>query len=281
MRVHRLVHCLALLFALVSGCQFLHSYRPVTVLVRDAETKKPIPDAEIHLSYPLTRDSLAPCDSSANTGPDGLARLRAAPYGHYGVLMETNASGYQVESQDVSADAIQEVSPAHLFEDVNRRPADFVVELYAEPRFAVELIVPAGYRGLIKTTLHIDENVPCPPGQRCFRYEVSPRSDVVAVKGPTILRRVSPSDFKARYAGGELLGEKMDLVTVGFRWLKRDGDDNYFVVGTRNEYDQFRRRLAPNEAGAKHAKSPYADETPHTRSGRRGRHSSSASDSPP
>ncbi|HEY7157480.1 MAG TPA: hypothetical protein VH575_26230 [Gemmataceae bacterium] len=275
MRVHRLARCLfclALLFALAPGCQFLHSYRPVAVLVRDAETKKPIPDAEIHLSYPLTRDSLAPCDSSAKTGRDGLARLRAAPYGSYGVLMETNASGYQTESQDVSADAIQEVSPAHLFEDMNRRPADFVVEMYAEPRFAVELIVPAGYRGLIKTTLQIDENAACPPGQRCFRYEVSPRADVVAVKGPTILRRVSPSDYKARYAGGELLGEKMDLVTVGFRWLKRDGDDNYFVVGTRSEYDQFRRRLAPNEAGSGNGKEWYAEEIPNTRSGRRGRH---------
>jgi hypothetical protein len=68
------------------------------------------------------------------------------------------------------------------------------------------------------------------------------------------------------------MGEKMDLMTVGFRWLKRDGDDNYFVVGTRNEYDQFRRRLAPNEAGAGNGKEWYADEIPNTRSGRKGRH---------
>lgn len=284
MRIHRLAHCLfclALLFALAPGCQFLHSYRPVTVLVRDAETKKPIADAEVHLSYPLTRDSLAPCNSSAKTGQDGLARLRAAPYGSFGLLMETNAPNHQSESEDVSAGAIQELSPAHLFEDVNRRPADFVVEMYAEPCFSVELIVPADYRGLIKTTTQIDENAPCPQGLRCFRYEVSPRSDVIAVNGPAILRRVSPSDYKARYAGGEPLSNKMDLVTVGFRWLKRDGNENYFVVGTQNEYDQFRRRLAPSQAGAEHAKNPYADDIPHARSGRRGHRSSSASDSSP
>src|SRR5262249_17291380 len=163
---------------------------------------------------------------------------------------------------------------------VELRPANFVVEMYAEPRFAVELVVPVGFRGLIKADIQIDENAPCPPGQRCFRYEV-PSSNTVLIKGPTVLRRVSPSNYQARYPGGALLGTKMDLVTVGFRWLKRDGNENYFVVGTQSEYDQFRRRLAPNEAGAKHANSPYADETPHTRSGRRGRRSGSDTDSSP
>jgi hypothetical protein len=256
----------------------LHSYRPVTVLVRDAETKKPIPNAEVHLSYPLTRDSLAPCNSSATTVEDGLARLRAAPYGPYGVEMEMTAPGYQPEGQAVSAAAIQEVPPAHLFEKIEKRPANFVIEMYAEPRFAVELIVPVGFRGLIKAEIQIEEDASCPPGQRCFRYEV-PLSNTVLVKGPTVLRRVSPSDFQARYAGGDLLGTKMDLATVGFRWLKRDGDENYFVVGTQNEYDQFRRRLAPNDAGGKHAKNPSADGNPHAHSGRRGHRSSSSSDS--
>jgi hypothetical protein len=250
------------------------------VLVRDAETKKPIPNAEVHLSYPLTRDSLAPCNASAKTAEDGLVRLRAAPYGPYGVQMETTAPGYQPQDLEVSVAAIQEVSPAHLFEKVGLRPANFTVEMYAEPRFAVELVVPDGFHGLIKTESQIDENASCPSGQRCFRYEV-PSSNTVLIKGPAILGRVSPSNYQARYAGGNLLGTKMDLVTVGFRWLKRDGKENYFVVGTQSEYDHFRRRLAPNEAGAKHAKNPYADELPHTRSGRRGRHSSSDSDFSP
>lgn len=275
MPIHRFacgLFCLAVPLFAASGCQFLHSYRPITVLVRDAETKKPIPDAEIRLSYPLTRDSLAPSDSSAKTGSDGLARLRAAPYGPYGVLMETAAPGYQFESQDVSTNAIHDVPPPHLFEEVKLRPANFLVEMYAEPRFTVELIVPTGYRGLIKTTLRIDDNASCPTGQRCFRYEVAPRSDAVAVVGPAILRRVSPSDYKARYSGGDPVGEKMDLVTVGFRWLKRDGNENYFVIGTRGEYDQFRRRLSPTQAGASNGKEWYAEEIPHTRSGRGGRH---------
>jgi hypothetical protein len=279
-RLARCLFCLALLFTLAPGCQVLHSHRPVTVQVCDAETKKPIPNAEVHLSYPLTRDSLAPYNVSAKTGEDGLVRLRAAPYGPYGVLMETTAPGYQPQDLDVSAGAIQEVPPAHLFEDISRRPANFTVDMYAEPRFTVEVVVPDGFHGLIKAKIQIDENTSCPPGQRCFRYEVPP-SNTVLIKGPTILRRVSPSDYQARYAGGAPLGAKMDLVTVGFRWLKRDGNENYFVVGTQNEYDQFRRRLAPNEAGANHAKNPYADDMPHTRSGRRGHRSSSDADSSP
>ncbi|HEY7314789.1 MAG TPA: hypothetical protein VH643_35905 [Gemmataceae bacterium] len=273
MRFPRLVHCLLypiLLLTVAPGCQSLHVYRPVTVLVRDAETKKPIPDAEVHFSYPMTRDSLAPYNSSSKSGPDGLARLRAAPYGPYGLLMETTAPGYQAENRDIAGDEIREIPPALPFQDAEVRPVSFVVDMYAEPRFAVELVVPPGYRGVIRADIQIDDNAPVTPGERGFRFDV-PNDGALVVKGPPTLRRVSPSDYHCRYAGGDLLPGKPDLVTVGFRWLKRDGSVNYFVVGTKNECDQARRRLAPNQAGSHIGGGQYDDEDSH--SGRRGRRS--------
>jgi hypothetical protein len=275
MRPRRRAYCPLyplLLLTVAPGCQALHAYRPVTVLVRDAETKKPIADAEVHLSYPLTRDSLAPYNSTSKTGSDGLARLRAAPYGPYGVLMETTARGYQGETRDIASDDIRDIPPALPFQDADSRPVSFIVEMYAGPRYAVEFVVPPGYRGLIRAEIQIDDNAPATPGERCFRFEV-PRDGALVVKGPPALRRVSPSDYRGRYAGGELLPGKMDLVTVGFRWLKRDGAINYFVVGTQNEYDQARRRLAPNEAGAQTGEEWYAEDGERFHSGKRTRRS--------
>jgi hypothetical protein len=240
--------------------------------VRDAETKKPIADAEVHFSYPLTRDSLAPYNSSSKTGPDGLARLRAAPYGPYGVLMETTSRGYQTENRDIASDDIRDIPPALPFQETEGRPVNFVVDMYAEPRFAVEFIVPPGFRGLIRAEIQIDDNAPLTPGMRCFRFEV-PRGGALVVKGPPVLRRVSPSEYRCRYAGGDFLPGKPDLVTVGFRWLKRDGAVNYFVVGTQSECDQARRRLAPNGAGAQTGGEWYDEDDKRFNSGKRTRRS--------
>lgn len=231
----------ALLLAWAPGCQVLYRYRPVAMLVRDAETKEPIAGAEVHLSYPLTRDSLAPFNSSERSGKDGIAHLRAAPFGDFGVRIEASAPGYLPEQQTISTEMIQKIEPARPFEAAERRPPEVVVEMYAEPRFTVELIVPDGYRGPIKTELQVQDDVSVPPGQRCFRYEV--RDGFVQIKGPDVLRRIPALDYRARYAGGTPLTDEMTLSKVGFRWLRRQGKEDCFVVGTQPEYDMQRRTL--------------------------------------
>src|ERR1700733_2519280 len=176
-----------LLLALACGCQTLHRYRPVAVLARDAETKKPIPGAEVQLSYPLTQASLAPYNSRGTTPEDGIVRLRAAPYGDLGVRVEANAPGYMYEEKYLTVAEVQAIEPAHWFEDVDRRPAAVVLELYADPHPTVELVVPTDYRGRIKAQFHIEPDAPCPPGQRCFTFTVPP-SGVVQMIGPPLLQ---------------------------------------------------------------------------------------------
>lgn len=276
MRIGRLAHCLVcpiFLFA-VSGCQVLHLYRPVTVQVRDAETKQPIADAAVRLTYPLTRDSLAPSNSSAKTGADGVVRLRAAPYGPIGVLMETSAQGYQPESLEIAQATLRELPPELLVQDTGQRQPDFTVELYAEPRFTAEFILPPGYRGLIRTQIQIDNKVAAVPGERCFRFLV-PREGALVVKGPPALKRVAAAEFRARYEGGALLPGKMDLLTVGFHWLKHEGSFDYFVVGTKSEFDRARRGLVPNEAGAQIGKEWYANDGSRFHAGERTKRSRS------
>jgi hypothetical protein len=240
LRPARCLFCLGFLLALAPGCQVLYRYRPTPVQVRDAETKDPIPNAEVHLSYPLSRDSLAPFNSSERTDDKGIARLRAAPYGEFGVRVEATAAGYLPDQISISSESIQHLQPVHFLEDADKRDPEFVVEMYREPRFTVELIVPPGYRGLIRAEIEPRDDIAIPTGQRCFRYEVV--DGFVRVKGPAIvLRRVYPSDYHARYADDTPLTAEMSLQQVGFRWLRGQDKEQLFVVGTQPEYDMQRR----------------------------------------
>ena len=243
----------ALLLALAPGCQGLFGSRPAPVLVRDAETNEPIPGAEVRLSYPPTQLPVGPPDCSEKTGDDGVARVQAAPYGDGGVAVGVTARGYLSEEKVLSAQAVRALEPAHLFEAAERRPPALVVELYAEPRPAVELIVPAGYRGLIRAAVRVQEDAPSPPGQRSFPCVV-PASGVVEVVGPPLLRRVFVTDFRARFADGAPLSREGGEGAVGLWWVKDEGGFHHFLVGTRDEFnDCCRSRPTGGEGGGRPA----------------------------
>src|SRR5579883_2898056 len=124
---------LALVLALAApGCLF-HVYRPVTVLVRDAETKKPIPGAEVDHSYITMLDPFAPLPSRDTTQADGTAHLVAAPYDCLSTLT-AEAKGYLRETYTVKGSDLRAVDPADWFKARDRRPITFVLEKYAEPQ---------------------------------------------------------------------------------------------------------------------------------------------------
>ena len=239
MENRRYLICSILLLAIAAGCQALHSYRPVAIEARDAETKQPIAGADVRISYPLTRPSQSPYDSTATTGADGIARLRAAPYGEDGILVEAAATGYLSEDQSLTVAELQAIEPAHLFEDVNKRPVRLVLDLYAGPRPTIELVVPSGYRGTVKAEVQVRANASCPAGQRSFSYDVPP-SGIVQAAGPPLLERVGCADFRIRYADGTSLSGQAVGAEIGFWCLKYEGDSFHFLIGTRGEYDALR-----------------------------------------
>jgi hypothetical protein len=183
------------------------------------------------------------------TGKDGISRLQAAAFGQFGIQIHATAPGYLTEQKYYTNSEIENIAPAHLFEAADRRPPALVVEMFAEPAFTVELIVPDGYHGLVKAQIHIQDDAAPPQGQRCFRYEVS-RLGEVQVTGPALLRRAAPADYQARFRDGKLLGEQMTATTVGVRWLKTEDYDQYYVVGTQIEYDALRRRMLDEDTPA-------------------------------
>jgi hypothetical protein len=244
MRTCRLVRCLScpiFLLALASGCQALHSYRPVAIEVRDAETHQPIPSADVAITYPGTQPSFAPWNSSGTTGADGIVRLQAAPCGDAtGISVEMTAKGYLFEQKILLDKDVAAIAPAHLFETVEKRPVSFVLEMVAGPSPTVELIVPAGYRGLVKAEVHVQDDLPCPAGQRCFSYVVPPSGEV-QVTGPRLLRRVFAPDFQARYADGTVLDRQAKDSAVGVWCLKSEETRHVFLVGTQAEYEERRQ----------------------------------------
>jgi hypothetical protein len=228
-----------LLLAAGPGCQALYSYRPVEVLARDAETRQPIPGAVVEISYPLSPTSSAPWNSSGTTGEDGTARLQAAPCGDAGIMVAVRADGYLFNEKNLPTEAVTAAEPGPRFGAGEPRPVHFVVDLYAGPQPTVELVLPVGYRGLVKVEVQVRDDAPCQPGQRCFRYVVPP-SGVVQVTGPPLLRCVFCSDFRARYADGTPLGKDAKGQEPGFWWLRREGVYECFFVGTRAEYGRHR-----------------------------------------
>jgi hypothetical protein len=247
---HRSVRCLlypVCLLALASGCEALHGYRPVAVLVRDAETKKPIAATEVRISYPCATGTFVPQDSTGTTGDDGIARLRAAPYGELALRLDGTAKGYLSDGINLPLEGIKAIETAHWGEKVEQRPVNFVLELYAEPGPTVELVVPVGYHGLVKADVLVGEDAPCPSGQRCFSSAVPP-SGVVQVALPSWCRRFGQPDFVLKSADGALLGNQPRPTEVGSWWLKRDGTTHVFLIGTQWELDAYRREAA-REAG--------------------------------
>jgi hypothetical protein len=232
---------------LVPGCQAFHAYRPAPIQAIDAETKQPIPSAHVHVSYPLSKSSFAPHEAAGVTGTDGVVRLDVAPYGDAGTLIEVSANGYLSEQKYLTITQVSGIEPAHFFEDVSKRPAAVIVEVLAGPKPSVELVVPVGYHGRVKANMQVRDDLPLPPGQRCFSYLVSTIGEV-EVLGPSLLNRVMPCDVHARTDAGPLPDRPDGEQTVGFWFLKRDGTTYIYVVGDRNEYEDARRAVERDDA---------------------------------
>jgi hypothetical protein len=260
----------------VPGCLTLDRYRPVDVVVQDAETGQPIPAAAVRISYPLTRSSFAPHESSSVTGLDGVARVDTARNPEACVFLDATAADYLSYPRDLSAELARHSEPASWFGATSSPPLRLAVTLYAAPRFCIEWTVPTGFRGLMKAEVQLDDNLACPVAQRCFRFDVPP-SGQIQVTVPGLLRHYPPA-YRARYADGTALSADMDALKIGIQWLKRDGAYEYFVVGTQVDYENFRRESPSRSAGPEQSTSDGGKGKGH--GGRRNRGNPAASPSP-
>jgi hypothetical protein len=227
------------------GCQVFQRRPPLPIQVRDAETKQPIAGAEVRAWYPMRRYGSAQ-ETATVTAADGMTLLPLTA-DSAGMMVEAQAHGYLFGELSV---------PSEVFTEHSSPPTRVVVELFAEPAPSVELIVPNGFHGVVKAELRYDESLSFPPGQRRFCYEVSRGS--VHIQGPLFFRLISPADYRARYQDGRPISSSADQLEIGLHWLKCEGDDQYFVVGTQSEFEAIRADLkippgsrAPQSGGQK------------------------------
>ncbi|MFT3883145.1 MAG: hypothetical protein QM703_26275 [Gemmatales bacterium] len=224
--------------SLLPGCCLLHVYHPVSVVVIDAETKKPVPNAELDLFYmSYMLDLFMPLSFPRYTDGAGRATLWAVPYG-FGESVSINVSSenYLFQRAELPKKVISNAYSIPILSSLVGAESDYVIELYTGPRPTIELILPAGYRGPIKVINEAGDGT-APPGQRVFQFPVSATGKVV-IKGPKLLLDIHSTDLRARYENGPLLPEYQSKEGVELRWVTCHGNKtSLFVVGSREDED--------------------------------------------
>lgn len=241
-----------LLFVVIPACQ---AFRPLVVLVRDGDTKKPIAGAGVRLSYPLDHAFLAPGESSEVTGIDGVVRLKAWSDADARPMLEVAVGGYLDYGHFLPLETVRAIPPAHMFENVGHRPVGVVVELYADhPVPTVDFVLPASYRGLVTAEIKVPDDAVSVPGQRNFVFAV-PDSGTVRITGPALLGRFALPKFSARYADGRALSSEVTADQIGFWEVKTESGTHTFLVGTQAEYERYRADHPMTTGGGERAES--------------------------
>ncbi|MCE9566607.1 MAG: carboxypeptidase-like regulatory domain-containing protein [Planctomycetes bacterium] len=234
--------------ATLSGCHGLD--RPVSVLVRDAETKAPVVGAAVSVSDTTVHP---PHGTVAHTGDSGVAHLKVNPAAEFGYAVQASAPGYLPADKSLSAVDVRAISSNPFSSHAQDSPT-LVMEVFSGPRPTIDLTVPTGYRGIVRVELRTREDVIYPPGQRAFQYEV-PASGVVECVGPPVLLHGLSPDIRAKYADGKPLKREADAKEdeVALRWVS-GGNEPIFVVGTHAAWDDIRKTLEKDDGRAARGK---------------------------
>jgi hypothetical protein len=254
-RVLRHALHVAALLAPLSGCS-LYLNRPVTFQVRDAETKRPIEGAELHVMYMrymefgLSMTGWGP--TKGVTDRDGRLTLVVDPYKDRFNLSAT-ASGYIPEQNRGTNWAAERIAPRKRFEWKN----DFILEMYAAPEAEADLVFPGSYRGMVRVRFSPTDHPPEVPGRRRFRYDV-PANGIVDVRETELIDRPGLTDrIHARFQDGTTVPNvpwpdapevgaddgRVAPKDIALRFIEIDWEHHtwVYVLGTKDDADSARR----------------------------------------
>jgi hypothetical protein len=230
-----------LLFPVLTGCS-MHPTPVIPIVVLDAETKAPIPGAEVRLWSP-SDNRKTHAEPSGTTGPDGIVKIKAEYPKEADVLIEVAAEGYLQDEMDRILAGKVPGAPA----------GGGIVEIYRGPRPAIELVIPTEFRGDLKVEIKIQDATPDQLGKRVFRYtapvpKVGNVSEipVVQVVGPPIFDGRLGPEFRGFYANGNPMPAEPKDNEVVMRWVRSEGLNQFFVVGTKIDQEAARRAAEKN-----------------------------------
>jgi hypothetical protein len=239
-----------LAFLLATGCETLRPSTPVSVTIRDAETKAPVPGAEVAFLYPTTNDSTSkPKDVISTTDATGIAQIRGVTSDDGLPQVKVTAPGYIVEQRGLPGDALHAMKENNSFWSITSHhdPIFFEMLIFHGPPAVIELTVPVGYRGLIKADVRVREDIVYQRDQRLFTGTVV--DGAVTVDGSPLLKSDYKPIFRARYGDDVPVPVNVQDNEVGFRWLRTEGRTELFVIGTRAELEALRRSTEKANSG--------------------------------
>lgn len=152
---------LAMLMCL-AGCKW-YTYQDTTVLVTNGETGEPLADAAVYIqAIPLFTFNI-PEDLSVKTDHHGTARLRLVDNNPF--FLGVEVEGYRGMNfswgymrKDESSPPFRVPQENHVTLSIadpsdGRDTAQLKIKLFREPTPSLRIVVPDGYRGLIKVHL--------------------------------------------------------------------------------------------------------------------------------
>jgi hypothetical protein len=204
-----------LLITFGTGCYFYHN---VNITVLDAESCEPIAGASVRTFYDTDLLSVRPREDSGTTDMQGHVRLRLANYPHSGI--SPWAQGYQ----PYLAVPVRRDDSTWVPVPPSERPASpfdhITLALWREPAPAITLIVPDGFRGVVRIEEPLAFSPLCRHRARDFQIPLEPGKTVV-------LDDIPPSaverNFKWKYSDARpfqfLRHPSDDMVMPRHLWL--------------------------------------------------------------
>jgi len=218
----------------LGGCVAIYTHDTVHTSVRDAETDVPIANATVQVISLRTYWCInPPSDVTVQTDNNGAASPRVANWDN--------------QEWDVAADGYLPDQRC-IFDDHARQRIDF--RLVRGPKPHVTIIVPDGYRGLVKIDWH---HVPTEPpegiGTREFTYRMSPTGHV-RINVTPVLNVVNDYEIEMAYENGKPI-EHFDWVSgpddsvdrLGFILVASVNEHWVYIVGMKQEMNNLYARI--------------------------------------
>ena len=230
----------------LTGCIYIsqHTYEPLSVLVVDAESERPIRNAMIALRYMRPPGIVLnhPEDTSGFTGDDGKAVIQVANP-KYGSFWEIGADGY------LSHRGYTDTRTRIPEEFVGNGAVEAVITLYARPPPTLTVIIPDGYRGPLGIRVH-PMNA-SEPGRRDFIFMASTVGLVEIDASPLLLRTSAIGRFAARYTDGQAIPRVSQLgvykrsdEVIAIRSVANPPGGHIYVIGTVANQNAMKRSLS-------------------------------------
>ena len=225
-----------------SGCAVITRHR-VDVVVLDAETGEPIPNAEVAAYYsvlgdhdPLWSMPLTTIGSSQQTDENGKTSI--------GV---TNTAKIVGEAPNYLVPTVFYPQAASIAPNPEMKGRRATIRLYHEPAPAITIVVPDGYQGpLLVERQPVDRWVGQEVGERQFTFRATDRGYVRIEATPLLLNfdSVASRNLRVQYASGDFIRDdsRVSDEDVVVRQIGSFGLKDIQVIGTKHDQEDLRGR---------------------------------------